>query len=137
MLDLDISILVVFVLVWLLMIILGKLYYRPVGNVITERENKINREQKELETISAEIMSKSEDIERALKAARQEAVHLKEEIIRQGEAAREQIVADARAQAKQVFAGKMKELGKELESAERALKKEITDYKKKLETLFL
>ena len=64
MLDLDISIFFIMFLVWFLMSILNKIYYKPVGNLIGERESKIKKDSEQIEALSNEIEEKTQKITR-------------------------------------------------------------------------
>lgn len=137
MLNLDSSLFVVVVLVWLLLMVLDKIYFKPVGKVIDERETKIKSESSQIETMTNEIEEKTQHIETVLKDAKRESGKIKEELIKKGEEVREQIAADARKRSKERFDSKMKDLDVEIAEAEKKLEQEIGLFSDKIKEIFI
>lgn len=137
MLNLDSSLFVVVVLVWLLLMVLDKLYFKPVGAVIDERETKIKRESAQIESMTNEIEEKTRHIETVLKDAKKESTKIREELIKKGEEVREKIAADARKRSKEHFASKMKDLDIEITEAEKKLVQEIGLFSDKMKEIFI
>ncbi len=137
MLNLDSSLIVVVVLVWLLLMVLDKLYFKPVGKIIGERDTKIKRESAQIDAMTTEIQEKTQHIETVLKDAKRESGKIKEELIKKGEEVREKILADARKRSKELFDSKMKELDGELSEAEKTLEKEIGLFSDKMKEIFI
>lgn len=124
-------------LVWALMIILNKLYVKPISKIIDEREAKIERETAQIESMSNEIEEKTLEVENVLKDARKQSSKIKEELIKKGETIREKIVADAREDSRDHFNKKMDELDLEIKDAETKLEQEISHYSDKLKEIFI
>ena len=80
MLDLDSSVLMVFALIWILMVILNRLFFRPVGKVIQERESKIEQDNQEIERLTEDLETKTQRIESMLKAAQKDSSLWRREI---------------------------------------------------------
>lgn len=137
MLNLDSSVFIVVVLVWLLLMVLDKLYFKPVGKVIDERDAKIKRESNLIDSMTAEMEEKTLHIETTLKDTRKEAAHIKEELIKKGESVREKIVTDAREKSKELFNSKMIQLDREIEDAEKQLADQVTLFSDKLKEIFI
>lgn len=137
MLNLDSSLFVVIVLVWLLLMVLDKLYFKPVGAVIDERETKIKHESAQIESMTGEIEEKTRNIETVLKDAKKESTKIREELIKKGEEVREKIAADARKRSKEHFASKMKDLDIEITEAEKKLVQEIGLFSDKMKEIFI
>ncbi len=137
MLNLDASILVVIILISLLVKILNKIYFKPVGKIIDERENKISQDSRKLESMTAEIEEKTQDIEKILNESRKESMRLQEELIQKGEAVRDQVVIETRKKSKSLFGEKMKQLDVEISRAEKYLSNEIELFSKKVRDTFL
>ena len=55
MLDLDITVIYTIIILWLLLVILNKIFYKPVGRIINERENKAETEISEIENMKNDI----------------------------------------------------------------------------------
>jgi len=137
MLNLDISILFVSLLILVLMALLNKIYYKPVGNIIKKREDKIQQDSAQLETMTSEIEEKTLSIEQILLDTKKETIRLKEELIQKGEEVRDQIVNGAREQSKVLFEKKMDELDEEISQAEKKLLFEIKTFNQELKKTLL
>ena len=136
MLDLDISVLFVIAILWITLIILNKIYYKPVGKIIEKRELKIEKDSKEIEDLAFALVEKTSEIETVLKNAKKESMKIKEELIKKGDEVREKILADSREGAKKIFSEKMSELDEELKKAEEKLKEQVDVFSRKIEEIF-
>ena len=137
MLDLNSSIFVVIALVWIIMIILDRVYFKPVKDVIDQREGKIALESEKIDKMTQEIEEKTGSIEHILKEAKWDAAGIKEQIIKEGEEIRERIIINTRVESKKMFADKMKELEQEIFAAEEKLEKEIDLFSQKIKEIFI
>ena len=137
MLSLDISVVFIIFIVWFLMLILNKVYYKPIGNIITQRETKIDSDTRQIESLTTEIENKTNRIESILKETEKESRKIRESLIEKGEKAKEMIILNARESSKDLFEKKMEELGREINEAEQKLESEIEVYSKKIKELFL
>lgn len=137
MLNLDASVLVVIILISLLVKILNKIYFKPVGKIIDERENKISQDSRKLESMTVEIEEKTRDIEKVLNESRKESMRLQEELIQKGEAVRDQVVIETRKKSKSLFGEQKKQLDAEIIRAEKYLSNEIELFSKKVRDTFL
>lgn len=136
MLDLDITVIYTIVILWILLIILNKIFYKPVGNIIADREKKEKTELSEIERMRSDIDERSARVEITLKKARKESNSISEGIIREGEKARDELVLSTREKSSAEFRIKMDELDKEIADAEVKLKGEIKSFSKKIEEIF-
>jgi F-type H+-transporting ATPase subunit b len=137
MLDLDLSLIVVSVLVGILMLVLNRLYLRPIGQVIHQRETKIAEETSQIETNMLTIDEKTRHIEAVLKEAQKASRDIKEELIQKGEEVREQVIREARENSRTLFKTKMEQLEQQLLAAEKELEQEITMFSTKIKEIFL
>jgi len=64
MLNLDISLFFVALLVWFLMVVLNKIYFKPAGLVLEQRESKIESESSRIEFMTREIEEKTQQVEK-------------------------------------------------------------------------
>ena len=119
------------------MLILNKVYYKPIGNIITQRETKIDSDTRQIESLTTEIENKTNRIESILKETEKESRKIRESLIEKGEKAKEMIILNARESSKDLFEKKMEELGREINEAEQKLESEIEVYSKKIKELFL
>jgi F-type H+-transporting ATPase subunit b len=137
MLNLDISLFFVALLVWLLMLVLNKLYFKPVGQVLEQRESKIVSESSQIESMTREIEEKTQQIEKKLKDARLESARIREELIKKGEEAREQLVIKTRIDSQKLRETRMQELDTQVAAAEEKLTREVGVFSNKLKEIFL
>ncbi len=124
-------------LIWALMFVLNKIYFKPVGNVIDEREAKIDKENALIESMTNEIENKTQHIEKVLKEAKKEASSIKEDLIKKGETLREQLITDARNESKETLDAKLLELDKEIADAEQNLEQQISVFSDKIKEIFI
>jgi F-type H+-transporting ATPase subunit b len=123
MLDINGTVLIVFALVWILVLILSRVFFKPISRLRREREAHLAGDREEtrriLETYEKEVRA----VEESLAAARAEAARLKEEA--EGEAMKEktrllQEVADERRvlveKARVELAAEVERLKKELDA---------------------
>ncbi len=136
MLDLDITVLYIIIILWFLLVVLNKVFYKPVGKVIDEREKKIDTENSMIEELVSNIEKKSLEVESILKKARKDSVEISEELIKKGELARAKLLNETREKTELMFKERMVKLDKELADAEVKLKSEIGTFSKKIEKIF-
>ncbi len=137
MLNLDITFVIIALLVWALMLVLDKLYYKPVSRILDQRETKIETETARIETMTTEIEEKTLHIEQTLKSAQKDSSKIKEELIKQGETLRETIVAEARGNSKEMLETRMRKLDEEIAAAEKQLEQEIAVFSGKIKEIFV
>jgi len=137
MLELNFTLIIVFVLVGFLMVVLNHLYYKPIGQVIEERESKIAGETNLIETNIKDIEEKTQHIEGVIKETQKESRKIREELIKKGEEVREQIVQEARENSKKMFETKMKQLDEQILTAEKKLEQEISMFSDKIKEIFM
>jgi F-type H+-transporting ATPase subunit b len=137
MLELNFTLIIVSVLVGFLMVVLNHLYYKPIGQVIEERESKIAAETNQIETNMRDIEEKTQNIEGVLKETQKESRKIREELIIKGEEVREQVVQQARENSKKMFGNKMKQLDEQILMAEKKLEQEISMFSDKIKEIFM
>ena len=136
MLDLDISFLVIFFLVWVLMVVMDRIFFTPIGGMIQKRENLIAAESGKLQSINNEIESGTLRLESSLQRARQESVHIREELISSGESVRDRMIDDARSHSREIMDREMKRLEEEILIAEKKLESRSREFSEKISEIF-
>jgi F0F1-type ATP synthase membrane subunit b/b' len=137
MLDLDISVLFIAASVWLLMAVLNRIYYKPVGNIISHREDKIKKDSDRLQSLLDEVERQTQEIERILVDARKESMVLQEELIRKGEDVRNKLIAASKSQSRELFQNKVSSLNDEILKAEKKIMNDIDLFTQKMKEIFL
>ena len=136
MLDLDITVIYTIVILWLLLAILNKIFYKPVGSIINKREKKAETEFAEIENMKNDIEERSSNVESVIKRARKDSIAISEDIIRKGETAREELILSTREKSSEDLKKRMGELDIEIVDAESKLKREIKNFSRKIEEIF-
>jgi F-type H+-transporting ATPase subunit b len=137
MLDLNSSFLWIFFLVWALYLALNRIFFRPVGRIIGEREAKIAADSGRLEGLMAEIETRTRAVESELGKARREAQQIKEGWLKNGEEIRGRAVGDARQRAAQLLAESMTQLESEIAASERELESQVSLFSDKIRQAYL
>ncbi|HLP45181.1 MAG TPA: ATP synthase F0 subunit B [Candidatus Kapabacteria bacterium] len=137
MLNLDISLIFVALLVWFLMTTLNRIFFKPVGYVIHQRESKIKSESSRIESIDGEIEKISLLLEKKLQDAKKESARIRDELMKKGEEAREQLLIKTRSESQKLLATKMNELDVQILAAEKKLTEEVGVFSAKLKEIFI
>jgi len=137
MLELNSSFIWIFFLVWLLYILLDRIFFRPVGAIIAQREAKIAADSGRQENMLAEIEEQTRAVEARLSRARLEAQRSREEWLKNGEEIRVRTVAVAREQAARVMDEKIAQLESEIVAAESSLLQQVSTFSDKIRQAYL
>ena len=132
MLSIDISFLVVFFIIWILLAVLTKIFFNPLRKVMNKREENITIDESACEQAKQEytqILNKIEDdIKNARSSSRKTRELLNRDALKEKERMLDEISAECRSQvsqAKKEMEIKLSELKKELEKKSKDLSKEI------------
>ncbi len=115
MLDINATFLVTFAVVWILVLILGKVFFRPYQNLRAEREGRITADRQASQRACEQNQRSLRDIDQSIKAARAAASRIREDL--EAEALREKarLLNDVGAAAKAEVDGARTDLLRELE----------------------
>jgi len=137
MLDLNSSFIWIFFLVWLLYLVLNRIFFKPIHAIISEREAKVAADSSRQESMVAEIETRTLAVENQLSQARKDAWRIKEDWFQNGEQIRSRTVAAARENAARVMADNIAQLDSEITAAEQALEKQISVFSDKIKQAYL
>jgi len=137
MLDLDLSLVFISLLIWVLMVVLNRVYFRPIGGIIRQREEKIGKDSEDLADTRREIEAKTRAIEQKLASAKRDSVQIREELILNGESVRERMVNEAREASRLHFDRRMRELERQIQEAEKRLMAEVDTFSQAIKKKFL
>lgn len=137
MLELNSSFIWIFFLVWLLYFVLDRVFFKPVGSIIAQREAKIAADSGRQESMVAEIEERARAVEARLSQARLEAQRSREEWSKNGEEIRVRTVAAAREQAARVMDEKIAQLEREIRTAESSLLQQVSVFSDKIKQSYL
>lgn len=121
MLAVDATLLIVFFIVWILLLVLNKVFFNPLRNVLTEREKTIKANLKAIEVAQSQYEENIGTIEDKLKAARLEAKET-----------REQLTADAVREKERILLEIGQECRERVVDAKERLEKKVEELKKDL-----
>ncbi|MBN2345604.1 MAG: ATP synthase F0 subunit B [Candidatus Aminicenantes bacterium] len=137
MLELNSSFIWIFFLVWILYLSLNRIFFRPIGRVIHEREAKINADSERQRLLLSQIEERTQTVENRLGEARREALRIREELLRRGDDLRSRAVAEARKKAARLLQEQMAQLESEIVAAERTLQKQVADFSETIKKAYL
>ena len=138
MLDIDFSIIFwIFFMVWGLYLALTRIFFKPVGKIIAERESRVATDSQRLKGMLDQVESRTQSLENQIARARQEAAQIREEWAAQGEGIRTRSLAEAKEKAARTLSEKMDELSAEVVSVEKALEKQIVVFSEKIKQAYL
>jgi len=137
MLDLNSSFLWIFFLVWLLYLVLNRIFFKPVQAIIGEREAKVAADSSRQENMVAEIETRTRAVEDQLSEARKQARRIKEEWLENGELTRSRTVTQARKNAARIMADNMAQLESEIAAAEQVLEKKVAAFSDQIRQAYL
>ena len=121
MLDLDISLFVIFAIVWILLFVLKKIFFNPLQKVRAEREALINQNKKTAAKSQENYEHTLSEIEEQMKKARMDAMASRNSLEKEAQKKREELLADVSKESK-----KMVEKGKaDLEEQMKVLFREM------------
>jgi F-type H+-transporting ATPase subunit b len=132
MLDLNSSILWVFLMVSGLFFVLSRIFFKPVEKIINEREANVAADNQRLKGMVDQVESHTQSLENQMAQARTDAARIREEWSTKGADAREKALFEAKETAARVMEEKMNDLEKEVIAAEKALEKEVAVFSEKI-----
>jgi F-type H+-transporting ATPase subunit b len=137
MLSIDFGLIVIFAIVWILVLVLNKVYFRPVLRIMGKRDRVIGRDR----TAAREAMEKYEEgvarIEGALKSARLSARETRERFEREAQKEKEAILAEVSHECRTQVEQAKKELGEKVEQLKKELEPQGQELAEKIEKRLL
>jgi F-type H+-transporting ATPase subunit b len=137
MLDLNSSLFWIFFMVWGLYLVLTRIFFKPVGKIIAEREARIAADAGRLQNMMNQVEIHTQTLETQMAQARKDAALIREEWSLKGEDVRTRSLAEAKEQATRVLNEKMAELENEVRSTEATLAKEVAGFSEKIKQAYL
>lgn len=104
-----------------------KMVFAPIGKVITEREEDVNQTYAKLDADQAQMQSLKEDYERRLAAVEAEGRERINNMVKEAQAIRDQVVNDANARSKEMIARAEQEIAREQELAFQNIRRQVVD----------
>jgi len=124
-------------MVWGLYLALTRIFFKPVGAIIAERESRVAADSQRLQGMLDQVENRTQSLENQIAQARQEAARIREEWAAKGEGIRSRSLAEAKERAALTLAEKMDELAADVVAVERALEKQIVVFSEKIKQAYL
>ncbi|MFQ6081895.1 MAG: ATP synthase F0 subunit B [Candidatus Aminicenantia bacterium] len=124
MISLDISFIVISIIVWILVIVLNKIFFTPVKEAIKNRNENISSNLSAFERIMDSYQKNLDQINQTLNVTRKEALELKENYRKQGEKEREKIIQIAKAEREDMIRKAKKSLSQQIEKSKKELSRQ-------------
>jgi F-type H+-transporting ATPase subunit b len=121
MLEIDATVFVTFALVWILVLVLTKVFFRPLRKVMDEREDKLRGDLSRAQSALDESARRLHQVEESLRAARREAEDIRDKFELEALKEKTKLLAEAGAAAKA-----------EIDSARAAFEAEVARLKEEL-----
>lgn len=132
MLSIDISLIIVFFIVWILLAVLTKVFFNPLRKVMGSRQDQLHRDKQATEAALKSFEQESLKVEEQLQEAKAIAQTLREKLKEEGQKRKERILdktnADYRSQidtARDQLSRQIKTLKRELEVQSQSLAEQI------------
>ena len=132
MLDLDISLFVVFAIVWILLFVLKKIFFNPLQKVRAERDALINQNKSAAAKSQEDYEHTLAEIEEQMKKARLDAMNSRNTLEKEAQKKKDELIAEVSKESKKMvdkgksdLDEKMKKLFEEMETKSEALAKNI------------
>lgn len=137
MLKIDASLIVIFLIVWILIFVLTRLFFKPLRKIMREREYKVQKGreayQKSIEAYEKTVC----EIEEKLKSAMAQSQQTKENIEREALKERERMLAEINAECRSQVEKAKKQLEKQMKSLKRELGSETRRMAERIEQKLL
>jgi len=132
MLDIDLSVIVIFLIVWLLVLVLKKIFFKPLRKTLDERHANVQGNKEACQKSIEDYEQTVQEIEERMKEAKAMSLAAKETIEREALRERERLLAEVSAEcrnsveeAKRRLEKQMKNLQKEMEARSERLAERI------------
>lgn len=137
MISVDISLVVVFILIWILLAILTKIYFNPVRNVMKKRHSKISDDTIVGKNAEEKYEKIIEKIEEDLKAAKNSSFEIKDNFEKQALKEKEKMLSDISSECRAQVKEAQKALDGQISELKKKIHKESGGFAKKIEEKIL
>lgn len=137
MLQVDSSLIVVFVIVWILVVVLTRTFFNPIRKVMRDRQEGIDQDRHADENAVAEYEQNLQKIEDDIKQARASAAAVRENLEKEALKEKERLVQEVSQECRSQVNAARKELQQQTESLKAEIKAESDDLAKSIEKRLL
>lgn len=137
MLSVNANFLIVFIIIWVTVLLLKKLFFDPVKRIREKRESTFGQQKEAWEKAAREAEALAQKIENELRAARQEAAAHRQALEAEALQARNELLAKMQAQYRQQVADARQEISQTTAELKRKLESEVEALAAKIEERLL
>ncbi|MGB9894159.1 MAG: ATP synthase F0 subunit B [Candidatus Saccharicenans sp.] len=133
MLQIDLTFVVVFILIWVLVIILTRVFFKPLLEIRSKRKKILEDNERAYKQALKDYEDHLNRIETSLKEARQESELIKEKIVTEALNEKSRLVSEIQTEVRGQVAAAQEELSLQTEKLKAELDQKVEDLAKKLE----
>ena len=127
MLSIDLSVLVIFAIVWILVLVLTKVYFKPLRRVMGERDGKIQQDQSVTQQALEKYDDALEKIEKDMKEAKTAAREIRDKYAAEAQKEKESLIDEVSLECREQVANARKELDEKVERLKQELEPKSQD----------
>lgn len=121
MLSIDLSVIVIFVIVWILVLVLSKVYFAPMRRIMGRRDDQIQQDQGAAQETLEKYAETLQRIEKDIDAAKISARETREEWVREAQREKEIMIEEVSQECRQ----QVRKAHRELDDSVEHIKKEL------------
>lgn len=137
MLQVDSSLIVVFVIVWILVVVLTRVFFNPIRKVMRDRQEGIDQDRLADEAACSEIVLNLQKIEEDIKEARTSAGAIRESFEKKALKEKERLISEVSQECRAQVNEARKELKEQTENLKAEIKAESDDLAESIEKRLL
>ena len=137
MLSIDISAIVIFTIVWILLILLNKVFFKPLRKVMNERETQLSGDRDASQNALEEYEAALQKIEEKINAAQADAQSKRESYSQEALREKERILAEITQESRDRIEDEKEKLNRELKKLKKELETESELLAKRIEQRLL
>ncbi len=137
MLQVDLSAIAVFAIVWILVLVLTKVFFKPIQGVVQKREAGLRQDREAGEKAQTEYQASLQKIEDDIKKARSSAYNVRDKFEKEALKEKERMLAEVSKECRSQVEDARKELAKQIEELKTDLKGQSEHLAEKIEKRLL
>ncbi len=137
MLSIDVGLIVISAIVWILVFVLNKVYFKPVSRIMGERDSKVQQDRSAAQEALEKYEKNLTRIEGELNSAKIAAREIREKFDREAQAEKEKILEEVSRECRTQVEEAKKELSKKAEQLKKELEPRSREIAEKIEQRLL
>jgi len=137
MLQVDLSVIAVFAIVWILVLVLTKVFFRPIQGVVRKREEGLSQDREAGEKARSKYEASLQKIEDDIKQARTSAYNIRGNLEKEALKEKERLLSEVSKECRSQVDDARKELAKQIDELKADLKDQSEQLAEKIEKRLL